>query len=147
MQCRVFKSTKWRLSPWLGALIGVPGTGWIQAARVGDLVFVGVPGDFSGEISAKWKAWGAGQGYDLWATSFSGDYAGYISPDEYYSEVVDDHGNPAYEIGLLSWCGPYQEAYFTALMQRMVEVMGPPPAAQQTTTQAEPPAPHDQSIS
>lgn len=146
MQCRVFKSTKWRLSPLAGPLVGLNDNGWMQAVRVGDVVFVGVPADFSGEISAKWKAWGADKGYDLWATSFSADYVGYVSPDEYYGEVVDKHGNPSYETGLMSWCGPHQEAYFTALMRRMIEVMGPAPI-EQKTTRGDAPVAHERPVS
>ena len=63
------------------------------------------------------------QGLDLWVTSFSADYLGYISPDEYYHEVRDAKGNPEYETGLMSWAGPRQEAYFTALKDRMVTAL------------------------
>jgi hypothetical protein len=130
MQVRLF-SPRWRLSPLLGLLIGVAGKGWMTAVRVGDLLFVNTPGDFSGEISVKWKEWAANKGYDLWASGFSGEYVGYISPDQYYNEVTDAKGGPAYETGLMSWTGPHQEAFFTALMNHMVEVMGKAPATQQ----------------
>jgi hypothetical protein len=133
----MFGSARWRISPIAGRLLGIDGRVWMHAARVGDLVFVGVPGDFSGEISAKWKQWGESQGYDLWATSFSGGYAGYISPDAYYGEVRDEDGDVAYETALLSFCGPHQEKYFTKLMERMVEAMGPPPGARTARTTAD----------
>ena len=118
-------SPKWRFSKFLVPLAGINTSGWTHAVRVGDVVFVGVPADFSGEISVKWKKWAERKGYDMWATSFSADYVGYISPDEYYQEVTDAKGGPKYETGLMSWCGPHQEAYFTALMNHMVEVMAP----------------------
>jgi hypothetical protein len=128
-QVRLF-SPKWRLSPLLGRLAGLTGRGWMQAVRVGDVVFVNAPGDFSGEISVSWKQWAASKGYDLWVSGFSGEYAGYISPDKYYNEVTDQRGRTEYETGLMSWTGPHQEAFFTALMRHMVEVMGKSPGVQ-----------------
>jgi hypothetical protein len=121
-QMRIRQS--WRVSPFLPRLLGLPSEGWMQAVRVGDLQFVGVPGDFSGEISAQWKKWAADQGLDMWTSSFCADYVGYISPDKYYNgkDAIDD-----YETGLMSWTGPHQEEYFTTLMRHMVEALGPMP--------------------
>jgi hypothetical protein len=121
-------SPKLRLSPLLGRLVGLSGKGWMQAVRVGDVMFIGTPGDFSGEISANWKQWAAAKGYDMWPSGFCADYVGYISPDKYYS---DPKAINEYETGLMSWTGPHQEGFFTALMNHMVEVMGKPPKAQQ----------------
>jgi hypothetical protein len=123
-------SPNWRLSPFLGKILGMSGKGWMTAVRVGDVVFINSPGDFSGEISLTWKQWAAAKGYDLWVSGFSGDYAGYISPDKYYQEVRDEKGRLAYETGLMSWTGPHQEAFFTSLMKHMVESMGAPSSAQ-----------------
>ena len=120
-------SPNWRISPILLHFLGLPTVGWIQCVRIGDLIVAGVPGDFSGEICLSWRQWGAQQNYTLWGTSFSGTYAGYISPDRYYDEVTEKNGEVAYETGIMSWCGPDQEAYFTALMQHSVKAMGAPP--------------------
>lgn len=116
-------SDKWRLSPFVAKIAGLRDTGWMTAVRVGDLVFVNAPGDFSGEISLDWKSWASTKGFDLWTSGFSGEYAGYISPDKYYAEVKD-----RYETGLMSWTGPHQEAFFTSLMKHIVEALGKPPA-------------------
>jgi hypothetical protein len=124
-------STKWRLSPFLARIAGMRGTGWMTAVRVGDVMFVSSPGDFSGEISLTWKDWAKGKGYDLWVSGFSGEYAGYISPDKYYQQVRDEKGKVEYETGMMSWTGPHQEAFFTSLMKHMVESMGAPPGTQQ----------------
>ncbi len=109
-----------RVSPVLPGLMGVPHEAWMQAVRVGDLLIVGLPGDFSGEISRDWADRAAVRGYDLWATSFCAAYIGYISPDRYYNEpsVLKQ-----YETGFMSWAGPHQEAFFTALMKRMTEAL------------------------
>jgi hypothetical protein len=127
LQVRI-RSTKWRLSKFVGPLVGIDADGWMQGIRVGNVVFVGVPCDFSGEISVKWKEAAAKAGLDLWATSFSGDYAGYVSPDQYYGEVTDEKGNTEYETGLMSWTGPHQEAYFTALKDHLLAALTGRPA-------------------
>jgi hypothetical protein len=120
LQIRVL-SPKWRFSKFLGPLAGLDTDGWVQAARIGNIMFVGMPADFSGEISVKWKEAAKQAGYDMWVTSFAGDYVGYVSPDEYYNDVTDKEGSPEYETGLMSWSGPHQEAFFTALKDRMVQ--------------------------
>ncbi|MFP4501954.1 MAG: neutral/alkaline non-lysosomal ceramidase N-terminal domain-containing protein [Candidatus Hydrogenedentota bacterium] len=111
-------SPKWRVSPLLRHVATLPAEGWLQGVRVGDVFFVALPFDFSGEISAEWKDWAANQGYDLWTTSFNSAYCGYLSPDKYYLEEPLN-----YETGLMAWFGPENEAYFTALFQHLFGLM------------------------
>ncbi len=113
-------NTKFRLSPLIGKVFGVPPYGWIQGIRVGTLVFIGTPFDFSGETSIVWKEWAANRGFDLWTHGHGVYYCGYLSPDKYY---LDD--KLGYETGLMGWFGPNTEAYFTKLFQHAVEVMAP----------------------
>ncbi|MCX5758392.1 MAG: hypothetical protein NTU83_07800 [Candidatus Hydrogenedentes bacterium] len=133
LQVRLF-STKWRLSPLARFVAGLNATGWMSTVRVGDVVFVNAPGDFSGEIASTWREWATHKGIDLWVSGFSGDYAGYISPDRYYGDVLDKKGGMAYETGQLSWLGPHMEGFFTALMQHMIDTMGKPAPAQAAAT-------------
>ena len=123
---------KWRISPLLPPLLGLTREGWMHAIQIGDVEMVGVPGDFSSEISLKWKAWAADRGIDLWTSSFCAAYAGYISQDKYYS---DADVLKKYETGMMSWIGPHQEAFFTALMNHMVDKLGKPASQPATTTQ------------
>ena len=115
----------WRTSPVLARILGIPRNAWLQAVQMGDLLLIGTPGDFSGEISVAWHEWAAKKNYDLWVTDFCGSYAGYISPDKYYDEITNKKGSLAYETGLMSWCGPNQEAFFSALMKHMVDSIAP----------------------
>ncbi len=118
-QVRMF-SPKWRLSPLAFKLLGVPTTGRLQAARIGSMFLIGMPYDLSGEISMDWQQWAREHGTDLWVTSFSGAYLGYLSPDKYYQEVGEDlHYNQNYEIGQMNWFGPNQEAYATELFRHV----------------------------
>ncbi len=119
-------SPKWRLSPFVSKLLGVPQEGWIQGARIGGVILVGMPFDTSGELTREWHEQAARQGWDLWVTSFAGAYLGYLSPDKYYNEV-DEKGALDYETGLMGWVGPQSEAYFASLMKEVIANFGKPP--------------------
>jgi neutral ceramidase len=109
-----------RLSKFLLPILGVDDDGWLQGVRMGDIVLIGTPADYSGEISVQLKAKAAKKGIDLWVLSFNGDYVGYISPDAYYNDLESD-GSLGYERGTMSWIGPQQEAYTTTLIERLIE--------------------------
>ena len=100
-----------RLSPLTARLLGLWRTGRVSALRLGPVTFVGLPVDVSGELAAAWRAEADGH---LIMTSFSGGYAGYLSPDAYYGQLYDGD-ELAYETGIMSWTGPRQEEYFRAL--------------------------------
>lgn len=120
-QVRLF-SPDWRVSPWLFKLLGVPTTGRLQMARVGDCFFVGTPHDFGGEISVAWQAWARERGAALWCTSFAGAYLGYLTPDEFYYDIEGDIPyNQDYEVRQMNWFGPNQTAYTTALFEHGFE--------------------------
>ena len=108
----------WRVSPFLAKAVGLKREGWIHGVRVGELFFIGMPFDFSGETSVEWKAWAASQNLDLWTLSFCSTYCGYFSPDKYYLETPLN-----YETGLMSWFGPDVEAYYTELFHQLVGSM------------------------
>lgn len=121
-------NTSWRLSPFAFRLLGTDTKGWIQGLRIGNLYLVGMPADFSGELSSELHDWGRDQDKELWITSFNGDYVGYISPDKYYAET-EDGGGLGYETGLMSWVGPNAGAYFTDLSKHVVETLSQGSAA------------------
>lgn len=117
-------SPKWRLSPFAFNLLGVPKKGRMQAARIGDMFLVGMSNDFSGETSVVWQEWAKERNANLWVTSFSGAYLGYLSPDKYYHEIGEGlHYNQNYEIGQMSWFGPNHEAYVTDLFHHAFETL------------------------
>lgn len=121
-------SPNWRLSPVAAKILNVPPEGRIQGARIGDMIFIGLPFDVSGELAREWRQQASEQGWDLWVTSFSGAYLGYLSPDHYYYEV-DDDGHLNYETGLMGWLGPNTEAYFGSLMNKIIEGFSPVPGS------------------
>jgi hypothetical protein len=124
-QVRLF-SPNWRMSPYLFRLLGVPTVGRIQAARIGDWFLVGLPYDFGGEISVKWQTWARERNTSLWCTSFSGAYLGYLTPDEFYTQIGDSQPyNVNYEGAEMNWFGPQQAAYVTSLFQQVFTKLTP----------------------
>ncbi|MCC6486733.1 MAG: neutral/alkaline non-lysosomal ceramidase N-terminal domain-containing protein [Candidatus Hydrogenedentes bacterium] len=121
MQLRL--SQEWRLSPYLLPLLGVDDTAWVTGVRIGDVFLYGTPCDMSGEISRELKQWARNEGLALWVLSFDGDYVGYISPYKYYS--LSKEQTYAYEMYVMSWLGPNQEAFFTELLRYMCAAMRP----------------------
>jgi len=127
LQVRINRS--WRWSPRLPRLLGVNNQAWLQAVRLGDVILVGFPADFSGEISPGLKRWAERLGIQLWTLSFNGDYIGYVSPDRYY-DAANRGRRERYELLTMSWCGPQQEQYLTALAKRAVSRLTDRPQGQ-----------------
>ena len=98
----------------------------MHAVRIGDVVLVGTPADFCGEISVDLKSRTKNRIGSLWVLSFNGDYVGYISPDKYYYDK-DEKGGYGYERGLMSWIGPDQEAFTVSLVMHMIDTLFPDP--------------------
>jgi hypothetical protein len=117
-------SENWRLSKFVFPIVGIDTDGWMHAVRIGDIVLVGTPADFCGEISIDLKSRTRNRVADLWVLSFNGDYAGYVSPDKYYYDT-DESGGYGYERGEMSWIGPDQEAFTVSLIIQMVEALFP----------------------
>ncbi len=119
-------SQNWRLSPFLFSLVGLDQDGWLSIIKVDNTILLGFPADFSGEIAREMRAWGKNTNdWDIWCTSFNGDYAGYVSPDKYYT-TAKKYGMEGYEMYVMSWCGPDQEAFFTGICKEALSVLSSP---------------------
>ncbi len=104
-----------RLRPVLGSrLFPDVGDAYVQSARIGRLVWMTSPSDFSGELAIQLKGAGCRNGYNVFVTSFNGTYVGYIIPGKYYH--LDE-----YESRLMSWFGPYMGPYNYEMMRRMLQ--------------------------
>ncbi|MDT8302015.1 MAG: neutral/alkaline non-lysosomal ceramidase N-terminal domain-containing protein [Sedimentisphaerales bacterium] len=114
----------WRVSKFLFPILGIDNDGWMHAVRIGDIVLIGTPADYCGEISIDLKSRTKSRVNDLWVLSFNGDYVGYISPDRYYYDK-DENGGYGYERGVMSWIGPDQEAFTVSLIIRMIDALFP----------------------
>jgi neutral ceramidase len=100
-----------RLSPVASSLLLGGRRGNVQALALGDVLLLGAPGDINGELSLEIKAHARARGYRPVVTSFSGNYVGYMVPDEYYAKFKH------METELLSLYGPHNGAYVASVMQ------------------------------
>lgn len=103
----------WRLRPWLFLKLYGDYPAEIKALRIGKTVLLGMPADFSGELSMRLAQKAAQLDLQAMVTSFNGGYIGYITPDAYYHE-------PRYETRDMNWFGPQNGAYFTELGDKLL---------------------------
>ena len=102
-----------RLRPSLVKKLFPPvGRVYLQTARLGSMVWITAPCDFSGELALGYQAAAEAEGLHAMVTSFNGSYIGYVIPGKYY------HLNE-YESRLMSWFGPYTGPWFDEMIRRM----------------------------
>lgn len=103
-----------RLRPWLARrLVPMRPETFIQALRLGDAVWVSTPCDFSGELALDLKDFAAARGFRAVATSFNGDYIGYVIPARYYRLG-------GYEPQIMSFYGPAVPHYMDDMLRGLV---------------------------
>jgi hypothetical protein len=106
-----------RLNPRLaGKLFPPSGVVFLQTAKIGDLIWISTPADFSGEMAIDYKNAINQEGYRAMVTSFNGAYVGYIIPGKYYH--LDE-----YESRLMSWYGPNMGPYTHEMIRRMMNTL------------------------
>ena len=86
--------------------------------QLGELVFVGAPADFSGQLSAAIQEQVFDERIEVIITSFNGAYMGYITQDDYYQQKH-------FETQEMNWFGPYNGAYFSELMIKTINKKNP----------------------
>jgi neutral ceramidase len=87
---------------------------FVKVLRVGDIVMVALPCDFSGELVKKLSRYATSKGLKLIITSFNGAYAGYITDDRHFDK-------DQYETITMSWFGPYNGAYFQEVVKDVID--------------------------
>lgn len=104
------------LSSSAAAMLGFDSGAFIHAVRAGDILMVGLPVEFSSEISLGLKEeFAFASGLSLWTASNAVGYYGYVSPDELYRSR-DSEGSLLYESGRMAFLGPHAEYYFRKLL-------------------------------
>jgi neutral ceramidase len=71
----------------------------ISGLKIGNLIVLGVPADFSGEFNPSLDSVATAQNQHLITTSFNGGYIGYLTPQKYYD-------NKYFETQLMNWYAP-----------------------------------------
>ncbi|MCE6988356.1 neutral/alkaline non-lysosomal ceramidase N-terminal domain-containing protein [Dyadobacter sp. CY323] len=87
---------------------------FVKALRLGNILMVGMPCDFSGELVAELDAYAKTKGLNLMVTSFNGGYIGYITHDKYFDRDL-------YETKTMSWYGPYNGAYLQEVIKDLID--------------------------
>ncbi len=109
-----------RLRPWAArSLLRVEPNTLLQGLRVGGAVWLSTPCDFSGELALDLRAAGRVRGLAVTATSFNGDYVGYVIPSAYYHLA-------GYEPRLMSFYGPQLPDYLADLLQGISSLLARP---------------------
>jgi len=83
--------------------------------RLGNVLMVGTPCDFSGELSVPLYRYAEAHQFKLWTTSFNGAYFGYITPDQYFHSVKKA------EIREMRWTGPYSGTYLSNMIKQVIK--------------------------
>lgn len=89
---------------------------YLQAVRLGNMIWISTPSDFSGEYALQLKNSLAQYGYQANVTSFNGSYVGYIVPGRYF--YLDE-----YEPKVMGWYGPNMGEYTIDLIRQLSRVM------------------------
>lgn len=113
-------TTKLNLSTFLSKkLMPLPVNVYFQALRIGDLIWLTTPCDFSGEYALQIKNSLAVQGYSSIVTSFNGSYIGYVVPGKYFYK-------DEYESKLMGWFGPNMGDYAMDLTDQISKIVMTP---------------------
>jgi neutral ceramidase len=114
-QLRISKN--WKLRDWVFSLALDPIQGELTYLQLGNIVMIGTPCDFSGElfITHKLNELATSQSKHLIITSFNGDYAGYITEDSHYEQLEKE------EVMSMNWVGPYYGDYFSEMISILLK--------------------------
>jgi hypothetical protein len=107
-------SKNWCVRPWLFNAVFGTYRPELTALRIGDLLILGTPCDFSGELTGALDSAATRLGMRVMVTSFNGNYEGYITKDEWYDV---DH----YETRLMNWYGPGNGSYLSECLTKLIE--------------------------
>jgi neutral ceramidase len=88
----------------------------VKALRMGNVLMVGLPCDFSGELMLDLENYAHSKNLNLIVTSFNGGYVGYITKDVHYNLNK-------YETRVMNWFGPGNGAYFSEIMKKLIDKM------------------------
>jgi neutral ceramidase len=106
-----------RLRNWAFSWLLNPLQGELTYLELGNVVLMGTPCDFSGEIYVNKKLHDLAMANEkkLIITSFNGNYAGYITEDEHYEKIRKE------EVMALNWVGPYYGNYFSEMISTLIK--------------------------
>jgi neutral ceramidase len=110
-------SANWKARNWAFLSVLDDLEGELTYLKLGNILMIGTPCDFSGEIAVNEKlhAYAKARGLNLIITSFNGNYVGYITHDGHYDSINRT------EIREMNWVGPYYGRYFSEMIRKMID--------------------------
>lgn len=110
-------SPGWKVRSWLFRSAFGEYPVFLTALRIGDVVLLGTPCDFSGELSPSLDSLGAQNGLLPVVTSFNGGYIGYVTPVYRYDEIHT-------ETQFMNWYAPGTGEYIEECLEELMRVVG-----------------------
>jgi hypothetical protein len=107
-------SENWALRPWIFKWAFGHSPLEISMIQLNDLVMIGLPCDFSGELAVELYAYAKSKNLNLIISSFNGGYAGYVPDDKWYDLEK-------YEPRSMSWYGHDNGAYFVEIIKLLID--------------------------
>jgi len=91
--------------------------GDLRYLKIGNIILLGTPCDFSGEIFVRDELGKIAEDQDekLFITSFNGDYVGYITSDDYYGHSEEE------EVMAMNWVGPHYGSYYSQIVKKIIK--------------------------
>ena len=102
------------LRPWVFNWLFGESPAYVKVLKIGNVLMVGLPCDFSGELMEGLDKYAFTKGLNLIITSFNGSYAGYITADKHFDYE-------AYETVTMNWFGPYNGSYFSEVVRDIID--------------------------
>lgn len=112
---KIFKH--WGLRPWMFKKFFGDYPVNIKATRIGNVILIGMPCDFSGEMMNELDDYAKSKGYNLIVTSFNGGYMGYVTDEKRFDEDL-------YESTTMAWYGNQNGVYFSQVVKDLVDKIG-----------------------
>ena len=109
-------NSKFIIRPWIFNFLVGDSPKYISYLRIGNLLIVGTPSDFSGELVEPIEKSISNKELNLMINSFNGGYVGYITEDKWY----DKNDINTYETYTMNWYGPYNGIYFSKLIKEVI---------------------------
>jgi len=106
-------SENWKIRSWVFRKAFGEYPADLTALRIGSLVMLGTPCDFSGEFDHSLDSIGGRVNTTVMVTSFNGGYIGYVTPARYYDV---DH----YETRLMNWYPPGNGEYISLCLGKLI---------------------------
>jgi|GEM_PF-113372 len=107
----------YKVRDWAFRLLFQKLQGDIRYLKIGNLILLGMPCDFSGEIFVRDELGKIAENKNekLFITSFNGDYVGYITYDEHYGHSEQE------EVMAMNWVGPFYGEYYSHIIKKILE--------------------------